>query len=204
MLLAKGGDPSYRQRTEDQRNGPWASLVAITERTSTCHRDTIAAVRAPSPPARGAIRKLCSGSAMATKNDFTEPEWEALQKGITGSGMLASISDRDLTDSFGEAGAMAKYLAGQQVAGSSDFIREVAKTRGTGFGLTTSPDRVRDETMQALRSSIATLQAKAPTEVEPYRQLVLGLAQAVADAKGGEVPVETAVIEQIREALGAG
>ena len=60
---------------------------------------------------------------MATKNDFTEPEWEGLQKGITGSGMLASISDRDLTDSFGEAGAMAKYLAGQQVAGSSDFIR---------------------------------------------------------------------------------
>ena len=144
------------------------------------------------------------GSAMATKSDFTEPEWEGLQKGITGSGMLASVSDRDLTDSFGEAGAMAKYLAGQQVAGSSDFIREVAKTRGTGFGLTTSPDRVRDETMEALRSSIATLQAKAPTEVEPYRQLVLGLAQAVADAKGGEVPVETAVIEQIREALGTG
>ena len=44
---------------------------------------------------------------------------------------------------------------------------------------------------------IATLQAKAPTEVEPYRQLVLGVAQAVADAKGGEVPVETVVIQQI-------
>ena len=58
--------------------------------------------------------------------------------------------------------------------------------------------------MEALRSSIAILQAKAPTEVEPYRQLVLGLAQAVADAKGGEVPVETAVIKQIREALGTG
>jgi len=139
---------------------------------------------------------------MATKNDFTEPEWDSLQKGLTGSGMLVSISDRDLTDSFGEAGAMAKYLAGQQVAGSSDFIREVAKTRGTGFGLTASPERVRDETIEALRSSLATLQAKAPTEVEPYRQLVLGLAEAVADAKGGEVPVETAVIEQIREALG--
>ena len=141
---------------------------------------------------------------MATKNDFTEPEWEGLQKGITGSGMLASLSDRDLTDTFGEAGAMAKYLSGQQVAGSSDFIRELAKTHGTGFGFTASPDRVRAETMEALRVSIATLHAKAPTEVEPYRQLVLGVAQAVADAKGGEVPVETAVIEQIREALGTG
>ena len=141
---------------------------------------------------------------MATKNDFTEPEWEGLQKGITGSGMLASLSDRDLTDTFGEAGAMAKYLSGQQVAGSSDFIRELAKTHGTGFGFTASPDRVRAETMEALRVSIATLHAKAPTEVEPYRELVLGVAQAVADAKGGEVPVETAVIEQIREALGTG
>ena len=141
---------------------------------------------------------------MASKNDFTEPEWDGLQKGITGSGMLASLSDRDLTDSFGEAGAMAKYLSGQQVAGSSDFIRELAKTHGTGFGFTASPDRVRAETMEALRVSIATLHAKAPTEVEPYRELVLGVAQAVADAKGGEVPVETAVIEQIREALGTG
>ena len=127
-------------------------------------------------------------------------------KGITGSGMLASLSDRDLTDTFGEAGAMAKYLSGQQVAGSTDLIRELARIpTARVFGFTTSPDRVRTETMEALSvASIATLQAKAPTEVEPYRQLVLGVAQAVADAKGGEVPVETVVIEQIREALGTG
>ena len=140
---------------------------------------------------------------MATKTDFTEPEWIALQKGITGSGFLVSLSDRDLSDTFGEVGAMAKYLSGQQVAGSSEFIRELAKAHGTGFGLTTSPERVRAETMEALRSSVATLQAKAPTELEPYRELVLGVAQAVAAAKGGETPVEQAIIAQIREGLGA-
>src|SRR5215211_4940132 len=141
---------------------------------------------------------------MATKTDFTEPEWVALQKGITGSGLLVSLSDRDLSDTFGEVGAMGKYLSGQQVSGSSELIRELAKARGTGFGLTTSPDRVRTETMEALRSSVATLQAKAPTELEPYRQLVLGVAQAVAAAKGGEAPGEQAMIAQIREGLGAG
>jgi hypothetical protein len=140
---------------------------------------------------------------MATRTDFTEPEWVALQKGITGSGMLVSLSDRDLSDTFGEVGAMAKHLASQQVAGSSELIRELAKAHGTGFGLTTSPERVRAETMEALRSSVATLQAKAPTEVEPYRQLVLGVAEAVAGAKGGEAPVERAIIEQIREGLDA-
>ena len=93
---------------------------------------------------------------------------------------------------------MAKYLAGQQVAASSELMRVLAKTHGTGFGLTASPERMRTETMDALRSSVATLEAKAPTEVEPYRQLVLGVAEAVAEAKGGRGDVEAAVIEQIQ------
>jgi hypothetical protein len=141
---------------------------------------------------------------MATKSDFTEQEWDALQKGLTGSGMLVSLSDRDFTDMFGEAGAMGKYLAGQQTAASSELVRELAKTRSTGFGLTTSPDTVRAGTMDALRSSVATLTAKSPDDVEPYRQLVLGLAEAVATAKGGGTSeVETQMIAEVRAALGA-
>jgi hypothetical protein len=141
---------------------------------------------------------------MATRQDFSDEEWAALQRGLTGSGMLVSISDRDFTDSFGEAGALGKYLAGQQVAGATDFIREVAKTRGTGFGLTSSQDEVRNQTLESLRSSVAMLQAKAPDEVEPYRALVIGVADAVANAKGGGTSeIETAAIAQIREALGA-
>ena len=140
---------------------------------------------------------------MATRSDFSDQEWATLQKGITGSGLLVSLSDRDFTDSFGEAGAIGKYLAGQQVAASSPLVRELAKARGTGFGLTAGPDRVRAETMEALQESIALLQAKAPDDVEGYRALVLGLDAAVAEAKGGTKPNETAMIEEIRSALGA-
>jgi hypothetical protein len=141
---------------------------------------------------------------MATKADFSEEEWETLQKGVTGSGMLVSVSDRDFTDMFGEAGALAKYLAGQQVAATSELIRELAKTRGTGFGLTAGPDEIRAKTMEALRANVALLTAKAPDELEPYRGLVLGVAEAVAEAKGGgESAVETAMIGEIRSALGA-
>jgi hypothetical protein len=139
---------------------------------------------------------------MATRQDFTDEEWAALQKGLTGSGMLVSVSDRDLTDTFGEAGALAKFLAGQQVAATNELVRELAKTRGTGFGLTDSPDKVRTETMAALATSVATLGQKAPDDLGPYRELVIGLAHAVADAKGGEKPVETSVIAAIEEALG--
>jgi hypothetical protein len=140
---------------------------------------------------------------MATKQDFTEPEWAMLQKGITGTGMLVSVSDRDFSDSFGEAGAMGKYLSGQRLTGATDLIRELANVRGTGFGLTTPPDRLRTETMAALKASVALLTVKAPDDIEPYRGLVVGLADAVAQAKQGTADVEAAAIAQIREALGA-
>jgi len=141
---------------------------------------------------------------MATRADFTDGEWRALQKGVTGAGMLVSVSDRDFTDSFGEASALAKELAGQHGAGASDLIREVAGTHGTGFGLTASPQEVESETVAALTDGVSALGAKAPEEVENYRQLVLAVAEAVAEAKGGGVSdQEAAALETIKNALHA-
>jgi len=139
---------------------------------------------------------------MATKTDFTEAEWTALQRGLTGSAMLVSLADRDFTDTFGEVGAMTKFLQGQQVAAPSELIREVAKTHSTGFGVTTSPQNLRTETMAALQAAIAALEAKAPAELDAYRRTVLGVAQAVAEAKGGVTPVETGMLDEIRKAVG--
>ena len=139
---------------------------------------------------------------MATRADFTEDEWKTMQKGVTGAGLLVSAGDRDFTDSFGEAGALAKYLGGQRENSESPFIRELATIRGSGFGLTTSQQEVEAETVAALQGATATLAAKAPDEVGPYRELVLGAAAAVADAKGGVKPGETAAIDTVREAVG--
>lgn len=141
---------------------------------------------------------------MASKTDFTEDEWTAMQKGVVGAGMLVSISDRDFTDTFGEVGALAKYLADQHEHGSSPLVRELAETRHTGFGITTSADKVEAETLDSLRAAVAALAAKAPDELEGYRQLVLGVADHVANAKGGLAPAETAAIEKVRDAVGAG
>jgi hypothetical protein len=142
-------------------------------------------------------------AAMATKADFTDEEWKAMQKGVTGAGMLVSTSDRDFTDTFGEAGALAKFLGAQREKSDSELVRDLAHTRGTGFGLTASPKEVESETLEALHTAIATLSAKAPDEVDAYRQFVLGTANAVAEAKSGVAPAEAAAIETIREALGA-
>jgi len=140
---------------------------------------------------------------MATKADFTEAEWETLHKGVTGAGLLVSVGDRDFTDTFGEASALAKRLRQEQAQGTSELVRELAAVHGSGFGFTASPEKVEQETIAALRAATATLAEKAPDEADAYRQLVLDVADAVAEAKGGVKPGETAALEKIKEALGA-
>jgi tellurite resistance protein len=138
---------------------------------------------------------------MATKADFTEDEWKLMQKSVTGAGMLVSVADRDFTDSFGEATALAKFLRQQHETSESAFVRDLAAAHGSGFGLSASQQKVETETLDALRSSVATLSGKAPEDLDGYRQLVLAVATAVAEAKGGVKPAETAVIEALRTAL---
>jgi hypothetical protein len=139
---------------------------------------------------------------MAGKADFTEQEWEDLQQGVTGAGLLVSTAHRDFTDSFGEASSIAKQLAAHRDS-ESELVRELASTRGTGFGLIASPNEVVEGTTKALGSAVAALEQKAPDELEPYRQLVLDVVTAVAEAKGGVRDEETAAIERIKSALGA-
>jgi len=140
---------------------------------------------------------------MVTKADFTKDEWETLERGLTGTGMLVSVADPGVMDSFGESSALAKYLQGQRMAGTTELMRELGGTHGTGFGLTTNLDEVRAGTIVALQSAVGILSAKAPDELDPYRQMVLGVATAVAEAKKGVSPSEDAVIGVIKETLGA-
>jgi len=139
---------------------------------------------------------------VAAKADFTEDEWKALHKGATGAGLLVSVSDRGFFDSFKEAGALAKHLAGSRDDSSSELVRELVKTGGVGFGLTTSPEKVESETLEALGTAVAALEAKAPDELEHYRTFVVELAQSVAGAAEGGGAAEDAALERIRSALG--
>lgn len=138
---------------------------------------------------------------MAKKADFTEQEWESLQKGVVGAGLLVSVSDRSFFDTFKEAGALSKHVAQAKQNSSSDLVRELADLHGTGFGLTASPDKVENETLEALRTAKATLAAKAPDELESYRQFVVEVAQSVADAAGGGDAAESGAIEKVRSAV---
>ena len=140
---------------------------------------------------------------MAGRADFTKQEWDALQKGVTGAGMLVAVSDRGFFDTFKEAGALARHLAKPRESSSSELVREVAEVRGTGFGLGASPGDVEQETLEALRSAVGALETKAPEEVEAYRQFVIEVAESVASAAGGGETAETGAVERVRSALGS-
>jgi hypothetical protein len=143
------------------------------------------------------------GVAMATKTDFSEEEWETLHRGVTGAGMLVSGAEPGFMDTFGEASALAKHLSSESQSNQNELARELAHGHGTGFGLTSSREKVTAETLDSLRTAVELLTSKAPDDLDAYRQLVLGTAEAVAEAKHGVSDAETAAIGQIKEALGA-
>ena len=138
---------------------------------------------------------------MATKADFTEQEWEALHKGVTGAGFLMAVSDRSFFDSFKEAGALARHMTQARQTGDSELIRELAGSGRTGFGITDSPAEIERETTDALAAATQALKAKAPDELAAYRAFVLEIAESVGNAASGGETAEGATLERIRAAL---
>jgi hypothetical protein len=138
---------------------------------------------------------------MVGKADFTEAEWQTLEKGVTGAGLLVSLADPGLFDTFKEAGALAGYLNEARQKSSSQLVRELGATHSRGFGMGTSAQELESGTLEAIRSAEALLQAKAPDEVAAYSALVLGVAESVANAVSGVAPSENAAIDKIKSAL---
>jgi hypothetical protein len=140
---------------------------------------------------------------MATKTDFSETEWDQLHTGVTGAGMLVAMSDRGFWDSFKEAKALAKHMAEAHQRSDSLLVRDLAGEKGTGFSVRDNPTEVEQQTIAALQGAVATLQQKAPDELDAYKHFVVDVAESVsAAAKGGD-QAEGAEIAKIKQALGA-
>ncbi|HVM58349.1 MAG TPA: hypothetical protein VMT74_12850 [Gaiellaceae bacterium] len=140
---------------------------------------------------------------MATKADFTQEEWDAMQEGITGAGMLVAISDPGFFDTFKEANALAKHLAEAHSKSDSALVRELAKSHERPFGATASPTEAEQATVSALEAAVVALESKSPDDLPAYRQVVLDVAQSVAEAAKGVSDKESTAIDTIRAAVGA-
>jgi hypothetical protein len=141
---------------------------------------------------------------MATKADFTDEEWKAMQEGITGAGMYVATIDRGFFDSFKEASALAHHLRDAQQHSDSALIRDLAAGHDKPFGVTASPQEIEQGTVATLEQAVAILEAKSPEDLPAYKQLVLELAQSVAEAAKGVSPLENQAVDRIRGALDSG
>jgi hypothetical protein len=140
---------------------------------------------------------------MATRADFTDDEWKAMQTGISAAGMLVAVSDRGFFDTFKEASTLSKHIAAAHEHNESALVREIADIHHNPFGMTASELEVEHGTVEALQAAVAALQAKAPDDLAAYRALVLDVANSVAEAASGVKPGETKAIETVEAALGA-
>ncbi len=141
--------------------------------------------------------------AMATRADFTDDEWKAMQEGITGAGMFVALADRGFFESFKEANALAHHLREAHEHSDSVLVRDLATGHDKPFGMTASPEEVEQSTAAALEQAVAALEAKSPEDLPVYRQLVLEVAQSVAEAAKGVSPQENQALDRIRAALGS-
>jgi hypothetical protein len=89
-------------------------------------------------------------------------------------------------------------------SGSNELIHELAQERGTGFGVTSSPEEVEKETVESLRTAVQALEAKAPEDAEAYRAFVIEVAESVGNAAGGGETAESATLEKIKSAVNGG
>jgi hypothetical protein len=139
---------------------------------------------------------------MATRADFSDEEWKAMQEGITGSGLFVALVDRGFFDSFKESSALARHLRDAHEHSDSVLIRDLATGHERPFGMTASPEEIEQSTVATLGKALAALEAKSPEDLPAYRQLVMEVAQSVAEAAKGVSPQENQALDSIRTALG--
>jgi hypothetical protein len=140
---------------------------------------------------------------MATRADFTDEEWNAMQEGLTGAGMFVALADRGFFDSFKEANALAHHLREAHQHSDSVLIRDLATGHDRPFGMSASPEEIERSTVAALEQAVSVLESKSPEDLPAYRQLVLDVSESVAAAAKGVSPQENEALDRIRAALGS-
>ncbi|HYN96450.1 MAG TPA: hypothetical protein VES42_21625 [Pilimelia sp.] len=134
---------------------------------------------------------------MSGQPQLTATERRTLKTAAYGAVYLVSHAEPGffamLRESFAASGVLRD---------STGVVRE-ALTRGGQPRLPKAPqEAVEAVVLPALRDSVGILRAKAPDDLEHFRDTVLTAASRVAGAAGGVHPAEAAALDKIRDALG--
>jgi hypothetical protein len=143
---------------------------------------------------------------MATKEDFSPEEWEAISDGPVYAGMMIITASRG--GSFRETFSMSKTWAeARQRQGESELLDAVVAEKPKLEDKPGSAIELHNAGIQMLQQAVQSIEAKSPDELDAYRSFVTGLAQRVAEAHeehGEKVsPGERSVLDEITAALGS-
>ena len=141
---------------------------------------------------------------MATKADFTGAEWQVLQWAVADTMTYLSMADPGFWDTFKEASGAAKYIAEMKTSSECQLVRELADDARTRHDKAVSDDpaNVAGETVGRIGLAVDILSRKAPEDLDAFKDFIIGVAKATAEAAKGTGPSEAAAIAKLEETLG--
>ena len=141
---------------------------------------------------------------MATKADFSGAEWQVLQWAVADTMTYLSLADPGLWDTFKEASGAARYMAEMKTSSESVLIRELAGDARTrrDKAVTGDPANVAGEAIGRVELAVSILSGKAPEDLDAFKDFIIGVAKATAEAAKGIGPGEAAAIAKLEATLG--
>ena len=104
-------------------------------------------------------------------------------------------------ESMGETSAAAHYLVDQAKTSGSTLVRDLAIDAGHHRDKAARAEDIEVVTLDRIAAAYAIVTEVAPGEADAYKGLVLGVAEAAAEAKNGVDAAETTAIDKIKSAL---
>ena len=141
---------------------------------------------------------------MTTKAAFTEDEWRELQWAVADTVTYVSMADPGFWDTLKESKGAAKFMAGVKTTGDDELVRDLAANFKVGRDktATSNPAEIASAVCDRIGSAAQIVAQKAPDDLPAFKEFILGVAQATAEAAKGVAPAETDALEKIRAALG--
>ncbi|WP_122263386.1 hypothetical protein [Ornithinimicrobium cerasi] len=130
---------------------------------------------------------------------FTDDEHELIRRSAFGAIALVSRSDPGFFSMFKESMAGSKAL--QE---APEGVKALLSEGGFPTPPAGSPEEVEETLLADLGQTMRVLRAKAPTQAQAYRDVILAASDRVAAASDGVAAEEQQMIEKIRAALSDG
>jgi hypothetical protein len=131
--------------------------------------------------------------------EYTDSEKQQLRSAALGAVFLVSKAEPGMLDTIKESMAASKSFA--QASGDLQGVFR-------GMGMPKIPKgssaEIEAGVLSQLTGSVATIQAKSPQDLDPYRRIVLDACNNAAQAAKGVSAPESEMLSKVMQALGAG